>query len=113
VRAATKRFYLDYLGFQLDWQEGDGDRPVFLSVSRGPVVLNLSSHHGDGTPGTAVLIQTDDVTVLHTELRAKGYPFLNPGIEPHGAAQEMVLLDPAANELRFYQPHERAESDAQ
>ena len=30
---ATKRFYLDYLGCQLDWQEGEGDRPVFMQVS--------------------------------------------------------------------------------
>jgi len=47
---ATKRFYLDYLGCQLDWEEGEGDCPVFMQVSRGPLVLNLSSHHGDGTP---------------------------------------------------------------
>jgi hypothetical protein len=31
-------------------------------------------------------------------------PFMNPGITRHGAADEMVLLDPASNELRFFQP---------
>jgi Glyoxalase superfamily protein len=35
---ATKRFYLDYLGCQLDWQEGEGDRLAFMQVSRGPPV---------------------------------------------------------------------------
>jgi ribosomal-protein-alanine N-acetyltransferase len=102
--AATHRFYVDYLGCTLDWQEGEGDRPVFLQVSRGHLVLDLSSHHGDGTPGTAVLIETDDLADLHAELHAKRYPFMNPGIEPHGSGQEMVLLDPASNELRFFQP---------
>jgi len=101
---ATRRFYVDYLGCTLDWQEGDGDRPVFLQVSRGPLVLNLSSHHGDGTPGAAVLIETTNIAALHAELHAKDYSFMNPGLEPHGAALEMVLLDPASNELRFYQP---------
>src|SRR3954452_23817604 len=101
--AATHRFYVDYLGCTVDWQEGEGDRPAFLSVSRGPLVLNLSSHHGDGTPGTAVLIRTDNLASLHAELQAKGYPYMNPGIEPHGEAQQMVLLDPASNELRFFQ----------
>ena len=101
---ATRRFYVDYLGCSLDWQEGDGDRPVFLQVSRGALVLSLSSHHGDGTPGTAVLIETDDVAALRAELQSKGYPFLNPGLDPHGDALEMVLLDPASNQLRFYQP---------
>lgn len=26
----TKRFYVDYLGCTLDWQEGEGDRPIPL-----------------------------------------------------------------------------------
>jgi catechol 2,3-dioxygenase-like lactoylglutathione lyase family enzyme len=99
---ATKRFYLDYLGCQLDWEEGGGDCPAFMQVSRGPLVLNLSSHHGDGTPGTAVLVVVDDVEALHAELKDKG-PFMNPGIEPHGVGREMVLLDPASNQIRFFQ----------
>jgi hypothetical protein len=28
---------------------------------------------------------------------------LSPGIEPHGVGIEMVLIDPASNELRFFQ----------
>lgn len=101
---ATKRFYVDYLGFTLDWQEGEGDRPVYLSVSRGPVALHLSSHSGDGTPGTAVLIQVDDVGALHRELHDKGYPFMNPGIDARGAGREVTVLDPASNQIRFFEP---------
>jgi catechol 2,3-dioxygenase-like lactoylglutathione lyase family enzyme len=26
----TLRFYCDYLGCEVDWQEGDGDRPIYL-----------------------------------------------------------------------------------
>lgn len=74
---------------------------MFMQVSRGPLVLNLSSHHGDGTPGTAVLVVVDDVEALHAELRDKGYPFMSPGIEPHGVGREMELLDPASNQIRF------------
>lgn len=102
--AATRRFYVDYLGCQVDWQEGDGQGPTFMQVSRGPMVLNLSSHHGDGTPGTVVLVFSEDVRTLHSQLRTKGYPFLNPGIEPHGRGVEMTLLDPASNQIRFFQP---------
>ena len=85
---ATKRFYVDYLGFDLDWQEGEGDRPVYMRVSRGPVALHLSSHAGDGTPGTAIVIQVDDVAAFHRELHEKNYPFMNPGIEPRGIGKE-------------------------
>jgi catechol 2,3-dioxygenase-like lactoylglutathione lyase family enzyme len=100
---ATKRFYLDYLGCELDWEDGGEDGPAFMQVSRGPVVLNLSSHHGDGTPGAVVLVVVDDIEALYAELSAKHYPFMNPGIGPHGPGREMTLLDPASNQIRFFQ----------
>lgn len=100
---ATVRFYVDYLGCTLDSQEGTGDGPAWLEVSRGPLKLLLSSHHGDGTPGTAILVDVDDVQALHDELHSKDYPYFNPGIEEHGPGLELVLLDPASNQLRFFE----------
>ena len=101
--AATVRFYCDYLGCRLDNQEGDGVGPTYLQVSRGDFVLQLSSHHGDGTPGTAVLVYTEDLVALHRELHDKAYPFMNPGIEPHGVGRVMTVLDPASNVIRFFE----------
>src|SRR3954471_4097350 len=102
--AATRRFYIDWLGCNLDWQDGEGDRPVYMQVSRDGLVLHLSSHHDDGTPGTAVLVEIDDVAPLHAELQSAGYPFMNPGIESGpGGGREMTLIDPASNRLRFYE----------
>ena len=99
----TQRFYCEYLGCKIDWQDGEGDRPIYLQVSREDLVLHLSSHHGDGTPGTAVLIETRDLSALHRELHGKSYPFMNPGVEPHGPGREMTLIDPASNLLRFFE----------
>src|SRR3712207_6477504 len=102
--AATRRFYVDYLGCTLDWQDGRDDGPLYLQVSRGDLVLHLSSHHDDGTPGSAVLIETEGVADLHRELQGKGYPFLNPGLGPGPAGGcEMQLIDPASNRLRFFE----------
>ena len=107
---ATKRFYVDYLGCSIDWEHGgDGDGPLYMQVSRGDLVLHLSSHHDDGTPGSAVLIEIEGVADLHAELHAKDYPFFNPGLEPGPSdGREMQLIDPASNRLRFF---ERARSD--
>ena len=101
---ATKRFYVEYLGFGLDRQDGEGDRPIFMRISRGPVALNLSSFPGDGTPGSVVLVVVDDLDQLHAELHSKDYPFMNPGIELRGIGREMMVLDPASNQIRFFEP---------
>jgi hypothetical protein len=39
--AATKRFYVDYLGCSLDWEEGGGDGPVYMQVSRDKLCLHF------------------------------------------------------------------------
>jgi catechol 2,3-dioxygenase-like lactoylglutathione lyase family enzyme len=100
----TTRFYCDYLGCTLDWREGEADGPVFMHVSRGDLHLNLSSHHGDGTPGAVVLVVVDDAEALERELHAKDYPFMNPGLEPRGIGRELTVLDPASNQIRFFEP---------
>jgi catechol 2,3-dioxygenase-like lactoylglutathione lyase family enzyme len=103
--AATIRFYAGYLGCSPDRQDGGGDRPVYLQVSRATLRLHLSSHHDDGTPGTAVPVVVRDLDALHAELHQHDYPFLNPGIGPGpGQGREMQLIDPASNRIRFYQP---------
>jgi predicted enzyme related to lactoylglutathione lyase len=107
--ALTRRFYVDYLGCTLDWQDGEGDGPVYMQVSRGELVLQLSSHHDDGTPGTAVLAELEGIEALHAELQASGYPFMNPGVgEGPGGGREMTVIDPASNRIRFYERTGRA-----
>lgn len=102
----AKSFYCDYLGCSVDWEDGDASSgPVYLQVSRGPLVLHLSSHHGDGTPGGVVLVEVTGIKELHEELHAKGYRFMNPGLEP-GPGPNMLsteLIDPFSNLIRFFE----------
>jgi catechol 2,3-dioxygenase-like lactoylglutathione lyase family enzyme len=100
----TKRFYVDYLGFTLEWQDGDGSGPTYMHLTRDGMALDLSSHHGDGTPGAVVLIVVEDAAALEAELHAKDYPFMNPGLGEHGAGRELTVLDPASNQIRFFEP---------
>ena len=103
--AATRRFYVDYLGCSIDWEDGGEDGPVYMQVSRPGLRLHLSSHHDDGTPGSVVLVTVDSLDELHRELHGRDYPFLNPGIEPGPAGgRELQVIDPASNRIRFYEP---------
>jgi catechol 2,3-dioxygenase-like lactoylglutathione lyase family enzyme len=102
--ATTKRFYVDFLGCSVDWEDGSSDQPIYMQVSRGELVLQLSSHHDDGTPGSVVLVMLRGVDELHAELREKPYPFFNPAVGPGpGGGREMQVIDPASNRLRFYE----------
>lgn len=43
-------------------------------------------------PARSSLCFVDDIEALHAELGGKQYPFMNPGIEPHGVGREMEGL---------------------
>jgi len=99
----ARAFYVDYLGFKVDWEHRfEPGLPLYMQVSRGSVILHISEHHGDCTPGGAVRIWGDDVDALHAELTARPHPRLRPGIEdqPWGL-REMSLKDPFGNRIIF------------
>ena len=81
--AKAKAFYLDYLGFSLDWAHRFDERaPAYLQVSRPGLTLHLTEHHGDCCPGAKVFVRVTGLRDYHAELAAKGYGFMRPGVEP-------------------------------
>ncbi|WP_354077619.1 glyoxalase superfamily protein [Constrictibacter sp. MBR-5] len=100
--AKAMSFYLDYLGFGLDWEHRFGDDfPLYAQISRAGLILHLSEHHGDGCPGAAVFVRMRGVRAYHAELSAKNYRYLRPAVEdlPWGAV--MSVTDPFHNTIRF------------
>lgn len=109
--------YVYWLGFSIDWEHRfEEDSPVYMQVSRGDIVLHLSEHSGDGTPGTKVFI--DDFTGLtayHKELLDKKYKYNRPGIstpfyDEH--ALEVAVIDPFHNQLIFVERNRKEEAVA-
>jgi catechol 2,3-dioxygenase-like lactoylglutathione lyase family enzyme len=101
--AKAKEFYVGFLGFKVDWEHRfAADFPLYLQVSRDDCVLHLSEHHGDGSPGSALRIESTDVDALHAELEAKSYRFAKPSIEdmPWGT-RDLSVPDPFGNRLTF------------
>ena len=100
---ATRGFYLDFLGFSWDWEHRFApDLPLYAQVSLGGVALHLSQHHGDATPGSAVLLQMKGIEAFHAGLTAKRYGFARPGLEdaPWGA-RTLSVTDPSGNRITF------------
>lgn len=103
--AKAKEFYVDYLGFQIDWEHRfDADAPLYLQISRAGFILHLTEHHGDCCPGSTVFVNTQGLDGFHSELASKNYQYLRPGIEiaPWGD-RVMQVCDPFGNRLRFNQ----------
>lgn len=101
----TKEFYVGYLGCTVDWEHRyEPELPLYMQVSRAGMVLHLSEHHGDGSPGAQVRVKTAGIRELHAELTAKNYGYLRPGVEtmPWGEFS-LQLIDPFGNHLTFYE----------
>jgi DNA-binding SARP family transcriptional activator/DNA-binding XRE family transcriptional regulator len=98
-------FYIDYLGFTLDWEhQFEPGMPLYAQVSRSTVILHLSEHHGDGSPNGVVWFPVRDVFSLHQELLARPNAPLRPGINPDApGGPTLQITDPYGNVLRFAQ----------
>ncbi len=99
----AREFYLEFLGLKLDWEHRfEPGMPIYMQVSRGAVVLHLSEHHGDATPGSTAYVRMRGVRDYHAEISAKGYRYLRPGVESRDWTEaEMTVTDPFGNRIRF------------
>jgi catechol 2,3-dioxygenase-like lactoylglutathione lyase family enzyme len=103
--AKAKEFYLDFLGFTLAWEHRFApDLPLYMEVRRAALTLHISEHHGDATPGSAIIVPVDDIDALHAELAARRYGNARPGIETQPWGREMTVWDPFGNRIRFSAP---------
>ena len=99
----AREFYLDFLGFKIEWEHRfDSDAPVLMQVSRGGLAINLSEHHGDGTPGSVAYVYTTGVRELHGELDDKNYRHNRPALqEQEWGMTELTVTDPFNNRITF------------
>ena len=98
----AKDFYVDFLGFEVDWEHRFGDNfPLYMQVSRAGMGLHLSGHHGDATPGSNIFATMHGVHAYQQELAAKDYRFMKPGVEELPWGDVMEVTDPFGNRIRF------------
>ena len=93
---------MGFLGFRVDQEARfDETAPLYMQVSRDGLVLHLSEHYGDGSPGAHFHVEIEDVRELHAELAAKNYGYLRPGLvnDSHWGTVQLCLIDPFGNKL--------------
>jgi len=98
----AREFYVDFLGFSIEWEHRfEDDLPLYAQIRRGDLVIHLTGHHGDATPGSTLFIPMTGIETLHAELNAKRYAHARPGITHEGWGNVMEIADPFGNRLRF------------
>lgn len=104
----AKEFYLDFLGFTLEWEHRfEEGMPLYAQIRRSDLVLHLSEHHGDATPGSAIFVPITGIDALHGELIAKNYPYARPGVDTAPWGRVMQIADPFGNRIRFCENAQR------
>ena len=85
----------------------DGQGPVYLQVSRGDVVLHLSGHHTDSSPGAVARAEVRSLPSYHHQLINKGHLPILLTLGPaywSNRVLEMEVTDPFGNCLIFCEP---------
>jgi hypothetical protein len=101
----AKEFYLDFLGFHLDWEHRFGENfPLYAQVSRAGLILHLSGHHGDASPGSNTFVSMRGVRTFQKELSQKQYPYLKLSVEAEEYGDVMTVTDLFSNRIRFCEP---------
>ena len=62
-------FYVDWLGFEIVWEHRfEENTPVYIEARKDNLILHLSEHHGDGTPGNRVFVWCKGLKEYHQQL---------------------------------------------
>ncbi|AJZ60515.1 glyoxalase superfamily protein [Paraburkholderia fungorum] len=98
----AREFYVDFLGFTIDWEHRfEANTPLYAQVRRSDLILHLSEHYGDATPGSTIYVPMQGIDALHAELQRKDYKYGKPGVEEEPWGKVLETIDPFGNRIRF------------
>jgi len=104
--------YVDWLGFQLDWEwRRSPGEPAILAVSRDGVSLMLTEAAlDDGVPARSwVTLEVSDIDAYAVELNARRAGSVAVLVEPPYDVASIPVRDTAENLIDFQQPTSREE----
>ncbi len=99
----AKEFYIDFLGMKVDWEHRfEKDYPIYMQVSREDLVLHLSEHSGDCTPGSKIFVNISELDTLFNEISSRKYKYNQPIISSSlWGTRILELTDPFSNKVLF------------
>jgi catechol 2,3-dioxygenase-like lactoylglutathione lyase family enzyme len=95
----SRRFYVEGLGFRIDWEWHQEPGPRFLQVSRAGMRLYLSERADDCPSGAQVHLYVTDVDGWQAELLTRGIVAEHAPTDRPWGNREMLVRDPDGNKL--------------
>lgn len=94
-------FYINFLGFNNDWESRQPGVPVYMQISKNSMVLHLSENERFRT-GSVVFVESTGLNAYHAELEERKGSNTLAHVEatPWGTMQ-LEIEDPFGNLLRF------------
>ncbi|MFC6222978.1 glyoxalase superfamily protein [Hymenobacter artigasi] len=97
-------FYIDWLGFRIDWQDQSVRGPLYMQVSRGGIVLHLSSHPEESCAGAKAMAEINGLIAFHHMLTQKASAYPSPVLQKtcwSDKVMQVEVTDPFGNILVF------------
>lgn len=103
--AQAKAFYIDYLGFEVDWESRfSPTAPLYMQIHLGDAILHLNGHAKPDAPISEVNIPIRGLQNYCDYLIAKGANYPKPiAVDPRyqGRNTDLNIYDPFDNYLVF------------
>ena len=105
-RAKTIEFYMDWLGFKIEYEYKPMENaPFYMRVSLRDVIIELTEHHGECSPGALVHVEEfAGLEAYYAELYAKDYRYGKPGlnrVDWQPGLIDLTVIDPFNNRIIF------------
>jgi catechol 2,3-dioxygenase-like lactoylglutathione lyase family enzyme len=98
--AQAVAFYVDWLGFSIDWEDRPASGGHYFQVSRGPIVLHLTTYAHESCVGARALAEFNGLLAFHRVLQRRETAFPTPPLVRttwNDKVMQLELFDPAGN----------------
>ena len=101
----SARFYQEAMGFKVDWEHRFADDfPLYMQISRSPLVLHLSEHQGGGTSAAEFFVRVPDVDAVYEAMLQSGIaPATEPTDQEYGI-RDFCVEDPDGHRVTLGTP---------
>ena len=98
--ALAVAFYIDWLGFSIDWEERPASGGYYLQVSRSSIVVHLTNYPNESSAGARAMVDFAGLLSFHRLLLQKEAAFPTPPLRKapwNDRVMQLELFDPAGN----------------